>query len=80
MRCDHLHQSAAESLFGLSRHHARASPCPSGGALREHEPRLRRAPGNGSGFIERELKLHRSGEEPIPSIAPSTPLLGASRG
>lgn len=73
--------SAAESLFGLSRHHALgealAEAVPRFG---EHEARLRRALDTGSGFIERELKLRRSGEEPITVDCTVTPLLGGKPG
>ena len=73
--------SAAESLFGLSRHHALgealAEAVPRFG---EHEERLRRALDTGSGFIERELKLRRSGEEPITVDCTVTPLLGGKPG
>ncbi len=73
--------SAAESLFGLSRHHALGESLAEAVArFAEHEPRLRRALETGSGFIERELKLHRSGEEPITVDCTVTPLLGGKSG
>ena len=73
--------SAAESLFGLSRHHALGETL-SEAVTRfgEHEERLRRAIDTGSGFIERELKLRRSGEEPITVDCTVTPLLGGKPG
>jgi len=73
--------SAAESLFGLSRHHALGESLAEAVArFAEHEPRLRRALETGSGFIERELKLHRTGEEPITVDCTVTPLLGGKPG
>jgi len=73
--------SAAESLFGLSRHHALGESLAEAVArFAEHEPRLRRALETGSGFIERELKLHRSGEEPITVDCTVTPLLSGKSG
>jgi two-component system, NtrC family, nitrogen regulation sensor histidine kinase GlnL len=73
--------SAAESLFGLSRHHALGEALAEAVArFAEHEPRLRRALETGSGFIERELKLHRTGEEPITVDCTVTPLLGGKPG
>jgi len=73
--------SAAESLFGLSRHHALGEPLAEAVArFGEHEARLRRALDTGSGFIERELKLRRSGEEPITVDCTVTPLLGGKPG
>jgi two-component system nitrogen regulation sensor histidine kinase GlnL len=73
--------SAAESLFGLSRHHALGEPLAEAVArFGEHEARLRRALETGSGFIERELKLHRGGEEPITVDCTVTPLLGGKPG
>lgn len=73
--------SAAESLFGLSRHHALGEPLAEGVArFAEHEERLRRALQTGSGFIERELKLHRLGEDPITVDCTVTPLLGGKPG
>ncbi|WP_029919656.1 nitrogen regulation protein NR(II) [Nevskia soli] len=73
--------SAAESLFGLSRHHALGEALAEAVArFTEHEPRLRRALETGSGFIERELKLHRTGEEPITVDCTVTPLLGGKPG
>jgi two-component system nitrogen regulation sensor histidine kinase GlnL len=73
--------SAAESLFGLSRHHALGEPLAEAvPRFGEHEQRLRRALDTGSGFIERELKLRRSGEEPITVDCTVTPLLGGKPG
>jgi len=73
--------SAAESLFGLSRHHALGEPLAEAVVrFAEHEARLRRALETGSGFIERELKLHRSGEEPITVDCTVTPLVGGKPG
>ncbi|MDR3416987.1 MAG: nitrogen regulation protein NR(II) [Nevskia sp.] len=73
--------SAAESLFGLSRHHALGEPLAQAVAhFAEHEVRLRRALDTGSGFIERELKLHRGGEETITVDCTVTPLLGGKPG
>jgi two-component system, NtrC family, nitrogen regulation sensor histidine kinase GlnL len=73
--------SAAESLFGLSRHHALGEPLAEAVArFGEHEDRLRKALETGSGFIERELKLRRSGEEPITVDCTVTPLLGGKPG
>lgn len=68
--------SACESLFGISRRHAL------GAALSEgvphfgpHEPRLRAALDAGAGFIERELKLQRHGDQAITIDCTVTPLL-----
>ena len=73
--------SAAESLFGLSRHHALGEALSEAVArFGEHEERLRRAIDTGSGFIERELKLRRSGEEPITVDCTVTPLLAGKPG
>ena len=73
--------SAAESLFGLSRHHALGETLSEAVArFGEHEARLRRALDTGSGFIERELKLRRSGEEPITVDCTVTPLLSGKPG
>lgn len=73
--------SAAESLFGLSRHHALGEPLAEAVArFGEHEERLRRSLETGSGFIERELKLRRSGEETITVDCTVTPLLGGKPG
>ena len=73
--------SAAESLFGLSRHHALGETLSEAVArFGEHEARLRRALDTGSGFIERELKLRRSGEDSITVDCIVTPLLGNKPG
>jgi two-component system, NtrC family, nitrogen regulation sensor histidine kinase GlnL len=73
--------SAAESLFGLSRHHALGELLAEAVArFAEHEERLRRALDTGSGFIERELKLRRSGETTITVDCTVTPLVGAKPG
>lgn len=66
---------ASETLFSVSRKHAFGLPVaqavPHFSAI---EARLRRALENGSGFIERELRLRRSGEEPIAVDCTVTPL------
>ena len=73
--------SAAESLFGLSRHHALGEVLAEAvSRFGEHVERLRRALDTGSGFIERELKLRRSGEETITVDCTVTPLLGGKPG
>ena len=68
--------SAAESLFGVSRKHA------FGAAVAEAIPhlaplqaRLEQALEQASGFIERELELRRSGEGPITVDCTVTPFL-----
>ncbi len=66
--------SAGETLFSVSRRHAFGQPLaqaiPHFGAL---ESRLRDALDTGSGFIERELRLRRSGDESITIDCTVTP-------
>ena len=73
--------SAAESLFSLSRHHALSEPLvqaiPQFG---DHEPRLQRALQTGQGFTERELRLRRGGDEPVTVDCTVTPLHAGSPG
>lgn len=72
--------AAAEGLFGVSRRIAMAQPV--GVALPQlapHETRLREALDAGTGFIERELPLARSAEEPVTVDCTATPLLLGSR-
>ena len=68
--------SACESLFGISRRHALAAPLSEGvphfGPL---ESRLREALETGAGFIDRELKLQRHGDQPITIDCTVTPLI-----
>ncbi|MBX6420262.1 MAG: nitrogen regulation protein NR(II) [Nevskia sp.] len=67
--------SACEILLGLSRHHAIGLPLTQGVPhLAEHEARLRQAADSGTGFIERELKLRRNGEELLTVDCTVTPL------
>ncbi len=67
--------STAESLFGVSRRYAldelfsQAVP-----QLLPHAGRLREALVAGTGFVERELQLRKSGEEPITVDCTVTPL------
>ena len=68
--------AACESLFGVSRRIAQGQPV----ALAlphfaPHEARLRQALAAGSGFIERELELARSGEQRVTVDCTVTPLL-----
>ncbi len=68
--------AAAEHLFGISRRHALASPLATAiPAFAEHEPRLRESQSGGGGFIDRELRLQRAGEEPITVDCTATPIL-----
>ena len=56
--------SATETLFSVSRRHAQGQTLTAAiPHLLEQAPRLRRAIDTGTGFIERELKLRRAGEE-----------------
>ncbi|MDB5987545.1 MAG: nitrogen regulation protein [Nevskia sp.] len=67
--------SAGETLFSVSRRHAFGQPLaqavPHFGNV---EARLRLALDTGSGFIERELRLRRSGDEPITVDCTVTPV------
>lgn len=68
--------SACESLFGISRRHALDVPLADGiPHFGSHEPRLRAALDAGAGFIDRELKLQRVGEQIITVDCTVTPIL-----
>ncbi len=68
--------SACESLFGISRRHALDAPLSEGiPHFSSHEPRLREALEAGAGFIDRELKLQRVGEQVITVDCTVTPIL-----
>lgn len=57
--------TAAESLFSVGRRHVQGQALPLAiPHLAEHAVRLRRALDTGTGFIEREMKLRRAGEDP----------------
>ena len=74
--------SAGESLFEVSRRHSVGEPLAQaiplfGGCIE----RLYRALDSGTGFIDREMTLHQSGERPITLDCTVTPiLLGKSTG
>ncbi|TXH04799.1 MAG: nitrogen regulation protein NR(II) [Nevskiaceae bacterium] len=68
--------SACESLFGVSRRHAIGAPLAEGVPhFAPHERRLRSALEAGAGFIDRELKLQRHGDQPITIDCTVTPLM-----
>jgi two-component system nitrogen regulation sensor histidine kinase GlnL len=68
--------SACESLFGISRRHALDAPLGEGiPHFGSHESRLRAALDSGAGFIDRELKLQRVGEQVITVDCTVTPIL-----
>ncbi len=67
--------SAAESLLSISRRHVQGQAIPFAiPQLADHALRLRQAIDTGTGFIERELKLRRTGEEPITVDCTVTPV------
>jgi two-component system nitrogen regulation sensor histidine kinase GlnL len=73
--------SAGESLFSVSRHHVLGQPLAQAVAhFAEHEPRLRTALETGTGFIDRELRLRRPGEDPITVDCTVTPWQASSQG
>jgi len=68
--------SACENLFGISRKHAIGAP------LRDaiphwapHEARLRGCLDHATGFIERELRMQRVGDEPVTVDCTVTPFI-----
>jgi two-component system, NtrC family, nitrogen regulation sensor histidine kinase GlnL len=68
--------AAAETLFGVSRRIAQSQPLAAAlPHFAAHETRLREALDAGTGFIERELKLARNGEQPVTVDCTVTPLL-----
>ena len=68
--------AACESLFGTSRRIALAQPLVAAlPHFAPHEKRLREALEAGTGFIEREMKLARNGEQAVTVDCTVTPLL-----
>ena len=68
--------AACESLFGVSRRIALSQPLVAAlPHFAPHETRLREALAAGAGFIEREMKLGRSGEQPVTVDCTVTPLI-----
>jgi len=68
--------SACENLFGISRKHAIGAPLAEAiPHLAPHELRLRRSLDNATGFIERELRLQRVGDEPVTVDCTVTPFI-----
>ena len=68
--------SSGESLFEVSRRHAVGEPIAQViAAFAPHSTRLRNALDSGTGFIEREMELRRSGEQPITVDCTVTPIL-----
>ena len=68
--------AACESLFGVSRRIAQSQPLAMAlPHFAPHETRLREALDAGTGFIERELELRRSGDQPVTVDCTVTPLL-----
>ena len=68
--------AACETLFGASRRILEGQPVGVGlPHFAPHEARLRQALEAGSGFIERELQLARSGEEPVTVDCTVTPVM-----
>ncbi|GAC1633530.1 MAG: nitrogen regulation protein NR(II) [Nevskia sp.] len=66
--------SATEGLFSVSRRHVQGQALPMAVPhLADHAGRLQRALDTGTGFIERELKLRRAGEEPVTVDCTVTP-------
>lgn len=66
--------SAAEGLFSVSRRHVHGQALPLAVPhLADHAARLARALETGTGFIERELKLRRTGEAPLTVDCTVTP-------
>jgi two-component system, NtrC family, nitrogen regulation sensor histidine kinase GlnL len=58
--------SAAENLFSISRRQVQGQPLALAVPhLAEYTERLKQALNSGTGFIERELRLHRAGDESI---------------
>jgi len=67
--------AAAEHLFGVSRRHALSAPLATAVPhFAEHEARLHESYKTGAGFIERELRLQRAGDEPITVDLTATPI------
>ncbi|PPE73413.1 nitrogen regulation protein NR(II) [Solimonas fluminis] len=68
--------SACENLFGISRKHAIGAPLAEAiPHLAPHELRLRRSLDNATGFIERELRLQRIGDEAVTVDCTVTPFI-----
>ena len=68
--------AACETLFGVSRRIAHAQPVAAAlPHFAPHAARLREALDAGTGFIERELRLERNGEQPVTVDCTVTPLL-----
>jgi two-component system nitrogen regulation sensor histidine kinase GlnL len=68
--------SACENLFGISRKHAIGAPLAEAiPHLAPHELRLRRSLDNATGFIERELRLQRVGDEAVTVDCTVTPFI-----
>ena len=66
--------SACESLFAIGRRHALGQPLPIGiPYFTEHEMRLTNALESGTGFIDREMRLRRNGEQPLTVDCTVTP-------
>ena len=73
--------SACEHLFGVSRKNAIGVVLPIAVPhFGPHEARLREALDAGSGFIEREIQLHRNGDESLTVDWTVTPLQGNKPG
>ncbi len=73
--------SACEHLFGVSRKSAIGQVLPLAVPhFGPHEARLREALDAGSGFIEREVQLHRNGEESVTVDWTVTPTQGKKSG
>ena len=73
--------AAAEHLFGVSRRHALSVSLQTAiPHFTAHIPRLREALAAGTGFIERELRLQRNGDEPITVDCSVTPTLAGKPG
>ncbi|HUR39972.1 MAG TPA: nitrogen regulation protein NR(II) [Verrucomicrobiae bacterium] len=72
--------AACETLFGVSRRLAQGQPLPTAlPHFAPHESRLRESLDAGTGFIEREMRLARNGEQPIVIDCTATPLLLAKK-
>lgn len=68
--------SACENLFGISRKHAIGAPLAEAVPhLAPHELRLRKSLENATGFIERELRLQRPGDDPVTVDCTVTPFI-----
>jgi two-component system nitrogen regulation sensor histidine kinase GlnL len=68
--------SAGESLFEVSRRHAVGDPLAQAiPYLAPQVPRLKAALDSGTGFIEREMELRRTGDQPVTVDCTVTPVL-----